>query len=229
MKNIFTWRVWILLLFIVLAIIAINPTPIAEGIEVKSVPSGSEISEQGLSQGEILLTINENAINTIDDYNDAIAELQYESQEIEIKTTEETLTYTITNDIQFLIDVNLTIYNSELLEDSTLLEVNGQEIDTYEEFDAVLDVIIPKQKLIIRTDEGEYAYLSREVPDLTIGEAAKSNLLMGLDLQGGTRVLLQPIAEDEVSDADITDLISVLENRLNVYGLSDIKIRRRQG
>ena len=48
---------------------------------------------------------------------------------------------------------------------------------------------------------------------------------MGLDLQGGTRVLLQPIAEDEVSDADITDLISVLENRLNVYGLSDIKIR----
>ena len=95
MKNIFTWRVWILLLFIVLAIIAINPTPNAEGIEVKSVPSGSEISEQGLSQGEILLTINENTINTIDDYNDAIAELQYESQEIEIKTTEETLTYTI--------------------------------------------------------------------------------------------------------------------------------------
>ncbi|MBT4397422.1 hypothetical protein HOD38_04095 [archaeon] len=225
MKNIFTWRVWILLLFIVLAIIAINPTPNAEGIEVKSVPSGSAISEQGLSQGEILLTINENEINTIEDYNDAIAELQYESQEIEIKTTEETLTYTITNDIQFSIDENLTLYNSDLLEDATLLEVNGQEIDTYEEYDSVLDILIPKQKLIIRTDEGEYAYLSREVPELTIGEAAKSNLLLGLDLQGGTRVLLQPISEDEITDADINDLISVLENRLNVYGLSDIKIR----
>ncbi|MBT3985816.1 hypothetical protein HOE91_05980 [archaeon] len=225
MKNIFTWRVWILLLFIVLAIIAINPTPNAEGIEVKSVPSGSAISEQGLSQGEILLTINENEINTIEDYNDAIAELQYDSQEIEIKTTEETLTYTITNDIQFSIDENLTLYNSDLLEDATLLEVNGQEIDTYEEYDSVLDILIPKQKLIIRTDEGEYAYLSREVPELTIGEAAKSNLLLGLDLQGGTRVLLQPISEDEITDADINDLISVLENRLNVYGLSDIKIR----
>jgi len=46
-----------------------------------------------------------------------------------------------------------------------------------------------------------------------------------LDLQGGTRVLLQPVSDEEITDQDINDLIKVLENRLNVYGLSDIKIR----
>ena len=135
-------------------------------------------------------------------------------------------TYEVTNDIQFLLDENLTVLSSiYITKDSTLLEINNQEITTYEEYETILNELIPKQTIRITTDDGEYIYLSREVPDITAGEAAKSNILLGLDLQGGTRVLLQPVSENEISDQDINDLIKVLENRLNVYGLSDIKIR----
>jgi preprotein translocase subunit SecD len=226
MKKLFTWRVWLLLIALVLAVIAINPTPGASGIEVKTVASGSMISEQGLSQGEILLTINGEEIITLEDYNTAIDLLTYDQQEITIKTTEEEISYYITNDIDLLLDENLTILSSgQLTTESTLLEINEQEIETYEEYEEILDTLIPKQTIKINTDKAEYAYLSREVPDLTVGEAAKSNLILGLDLQGGTRVLLQPISEEEITDQDIDDLINVLENRLNVYGLSDIKIR----
>jgi len=226
MKKLFTWRVWLLLIALVLAVIAINPTPGASGIEIKNIASGSIISEQGISQGEILLSINGADITTLEDYNNAIELLIYNSQEITIKTTEEEISYDITNDILFLLDENLTILDSEqLTKDSTLLEINEIKIDSYEEYEEILDILLPKQTIKINTDKAEYAYLSREVPDLTVGEAAKSNLILGLDLQGGTRVLLQPVSEGEITDQDIEDLISVLENRLNVYGLSDIKIR----
>ncbi|MAG77903.1 hypothetical protein CL616_00905 [archaeon] len=224
MKKLFTWRVWLLIIALILAVVAINPTPGATGIEVKTVES--EISEQGLSQGEILLDINGIAIDSLNSFNTAIETLTYNQQEITIKTTEEETSYYITNDIQFLIDENLTILDSnQLTTHSTLLEINNKEINSYEEYETLLEEILPKQKIIIKTDKGEYAYLSRETPQLTVGEAAKSNLILGLDLQGGTRVLLQPISEQEITDQDIEDLINVLENRLNVYGLSDIKIR----
>ena len=226
MKKLFTWRVWTLLIFLVLAIIAINPTPNAEGIEVVNVEQGSIISEQGLSQGETLISINDNEILTLTDYNNAISQLTYEEKEIAIKTTQEEQTYLITNEIFFLVDENLTILESKYLtKDSTLLEINNQKINSYEEYETILNELIPKQKIIIKTDQGEYAYLARETPQITVEEAGASNLKLGLDLQGGTRVLIQPKSDDEITDAEIEDLIKVLENRLNVYGLSDIKIR----
>jgi len=226
LKKFFTWRVWLLLICIVLAVIAINPTPNAEGIEVRSVPTGSDIAEQGLSSGETLISINGQPINALQDYQAAISTLIYEEQEVQVKTTEEEVEYTITNDLDIFLDENLTVLDSgKLTQQSTLLEINGQEIETYEQYEDVLNELIPKQTIKISTNKGEYAYLSRETPEFTIQEASSSNLLLGLDLQGGTRVLLQPVSDEEITDADIADLIKVLENRLNVYGLSDIKIR----
>jgi preprotein translocase subunit SecD len=51
----------------------------------------------------------------------------------------------------------------------------------------------------------------------------KTNIKQGLDLQGGVRVLLKP--EEKVSKTYTDDLISSLNQRLNVYGLSDVVIR----
>jgi len=49
------------------------------------------------------------------------------------------------------------------------------------------------------------------------------NIKKGLDLQGGTRVLLKP--ETKISEDNLTFLIENMERRLNVYGLSDLTIR----
>ena len=58
---------------------------------------------------------------------------------------------------------------------------------------------------------------------LRVFEAPSTNIRKGLDLQGGTRVLLQP--EAKLSQYDIGVLIDNMKERLNVYGLSDIVIR----
>lgn len=58
---------------------------------------------------------------------------------------------------------------------------------------------------------------------LTVYDAPTTNLKKGLDLQGGTRVLLQP--EEEISATDLDIILENLKQRLNVYGLSDIVVR----
>ena len=220
------WRVWVLIIALVLAAIAISPTPWAEGIEVQSVESGSDAAEFGLANGDILYSINDQTIESLEDFNSAVAELQYEEQVIVVETSLEQTAYSITNDIGFVIDENFTVLNSEYLEvDATLLAINGEEFVDYDAFEDYYSELIPKMTVVITTDSSEVAYLTREGLDITVGEAGKTNLVLGLDLEGGTRVLLQPVSEDEVSDAEIDDLIKVLSNRLNVYGLSDIVIR----
>lgn len=58
---------------------------------------------------------------------------------------------------------------------------------------------------------------------IKVYDAPKTNIKKGLDLEGGTRVLLQP--EEEVSKDDTDIIIDNLKQRLNVYGLSDIVVR----
>ncbi|MEK6824979.1 MAG: hypothetical protein AABY02_03945, partial [Nanoarchaeota archaeon] len=45
----------------------------------------------------------------------------------------------------------------------------------------------------------------------------------GLDIQGGARALIEP--EQKLTNEQLQDLIAVSNNRLNVFGLSDVKIR----
>ena len=220
------FRAWILVAALILAVIAISPNPWAEGIEVQSITSGSDADEFGLEFGDILYSINDHEINTLEDFYDATEAMVYEEQVLVVETSLETTAYSITNDVGFVVDENLTILNSEYLEsDATLIGLNGLEFETNEDLEDYLGELVPKNRISITTDSGEIVYLSSEMLDITVGEAEKSNLVLGLDLQGGTRVLLEPISETQVSDADITDLIKVLSNRLNVYGLSDIVIR----
>jgi preprotein translocase subunit SecD len=49
-----------------------------------------------------------------------------------------------------------------------------------------------------------------------------TNLQRGFDLQGGARAVLQPT--EKVDKATIQDAIAILQTRLNVYGLKDIKV-----
>tara|TARA_Y100000310_G_C20695607_1_gene825471 strand:- start:338 stop:2071 length:1734 start_codon:yes stop_codon:yes gene_type:complete len=220
------FRAWVLVVALILAVVAISPNPWAEGIEVQSITSGSDADEFGLSAGDILQTINDFEINTLEDFYDAAEAMEYEEQVLVVETSVETTAYSITNDVGFVVDENLTVLSSDFLEsDATLLGLNGVDFETYEDYEDYLNDLIPKNTIKITTDSASIAYLSREMLDITVGEAQKSNLVLGLDLQGGTRVLLEPISDVAVTDAEIADLIKVLSNRLNVYGLSDIVIR----
>ena len=231
-KKFFTVRVWILIAAIILALIAIGPNPWASGIEISTIDSTSDAAVAGLESGLVLYSINDEEMTSAKDVIDALEKIEeeYSEQELIVKTTKEEITYTITNDIGFTPDENLTIGMNEfgLTENSTLLKINGEKVNDLDDFTEIYNSIVPKQTLQFETSNGLIAYFSRDIPDLKVQEAKTSNIVLGLDFVGGTRVLIQPISDEEITDQDIKTLIDVLSNRLNVYGLSDIKIRSAQ-
>ncbi len=101
--------------------------------------------------------------------------------------------------------------------------INGEKVSNINDYNNILSSINDGDKVKITTNEGIYNFLKHGDIGLIVKEAATSNIKKGLDLAGGTRVLLSP--EEKISDSDINDLISSMENRLNVYGLSDLKIK----
>src|SRR3989344_3693632 len=104
-----------------------------------------------------------------------------------------------------------------------IIEIDGEKISNIEGYNNALSKINLNSSLKIKTNLREYA-LEKDSEDLglTVQNAEKSNIRKGLELQGGTRVVLKP--EKQISDQERSDLISTMENRLNVYGLSDLKI-----
>jgi preprotein translocase subunit SecD len=186
LKKIFTnIRVIILLIFIVAAIISINPRPGSDGVIIMNVISNSSASEAGILQPspnikpvdrERVLAINNKPIKNEEDYFNIIKEFK-SNQSVQLKTSKGLFRLTTKEAFQTIGEGNLTKRISKGVEDIGLRILN----------------------------------------------APTTNIRKGLDLQGGTRVLLQP--ETPLLKQDLETVIGTMEERLNIYGLSDLIIR----
>ncbi|MEK6807517.1 MAG: preprotein translocase subunit SecD [Nanoarchaeota archaeon] len=163
-KEIFSsWRVWMLIIFILCSVAAINPKFDAKGVEIVSVDTNSSAEINGVRAGDVLKTINDNPILTIEDFNKQSSVLQ-----------------------------------------------SGQVVK-------------------ISTGKGTYSFLA-ETKDgavsagFSVDKVPTSNLKQGLDLIGGVRVLLKPDAQ--LTDQQFSDLVSITQKRLNVYGLRDMNVKQ---
>jgi preprotein translocase subunit SecD len=230
-KKLFNLRVWILIIFLIFSYMAINPRPWAEGVEIIKVEKGSLEEQQGMQAGESILKINDFEVKSLQDYREAIDDLDLKIKEIEVKTSNgKTLVYGITDSFGFKVNESVDVVeitNQELnLElGDKITTINGKSVVNDIGFDNAKKAIIPKKKISMMTDRGDYTYLSGREPEISVSLAKKSNIVKGLDLQGGTRVLLEPVSDEEITSQNINDLIDVLSNRLNVYGLADLRIR----
>ena len=80
-----------------------------------------------------------------------------------------------------------------------ILSVNGEETNTVEEYYAVVSQLQANRTIRLETNEKAYTFLAPQSSNgkvdlgIKVKEASFSNLRMGLDLEGGTRVLLQPV------------------------------------
>ncbi len=110
-----------------------------------------------------------------------------------------------------------------------ILYVNGEETKTIEDYYAAVSELRENKTVRIETNENSYIFLAPQSANgkvdlgLKVKEASFSNLRMGLDLEGGTRVLLQPAGA--ISKEDLQTTVDNLKERLNVYGLRDIVVR----
>lgn len=105
--------------------------------------------------------------------------------------------------------------------DSVLVQSEARfaELLAEKEFGEIVQVV---------TESGSYSVVIEDrdrEKDIGIAVAARptSNIKKGLDLIGGTRVILRPT--EEVTEQQLTDIVDIIKERLNVYGVSDIVAR----
>ena len=227
-RKLMTVRVWIVLITIMLSIVAINPNPWAHGLVIKSVGSGSIESEEGINTGEKLLAINGQKVETLNDFASITKSLKKDSVNIKIETEKGVNQYEAERSIGFRY-TNLTVTEAEdftnLEKDDVIKSINDIKVEDDTGLKKEIEKLLPLEKITITTDKGDHIYLSRSSPSITVTPKQTTNIQKGLDLQGGTRVLLKPISDTGVTDKDVDDLIKVMTNRLNVYGLADMQIR----
>ncbi len=219
LKRIFTnVRIVIFLIALVMAFATIRPNPWAEGVVVKSVVRNSSAELGGMTNPkpaaapmskEVILSMNNLPIKSLQEYHSFINDLQ-PNRTVQVRTTKgiyklitrEKLKGVVLNET-----INVTIeevYPANLTVNDTIVEVN-------------------KTRNVTRAvPEVETVSLGLEDIGLRVDNAPTSNLRKGLDLQGGTRVLLSPV--EKVSDEVLELMVENLRQRLNVYGLSDLLI-----
>lgn len=173
LKNIFTnWKVLLLLIFVVFALISIQPQVFGnEGATIRSVVTNSSVAEAGVQ--------------------------------------------------------NPTPKQTPLAKEK-ILAVNSKKVSTLDDYYQIVAGLKGNRTIKIETNKGVYTVLTPEDVEekglgLKVYQAPTSNLRKGLDLEGGTRVLLKPA--EQVSEDDLEITIANLKERLNVYGLSDVVVR----
>jgi preprotein translocase subunit SecD len=106
-------------------------------------------------------------------------------------------------------------------------EINGNQINNLKDYLSAIDEINfdgEFQRIEIKTKSNNFVIFTNESIKLTVSEIPRYNLKLGLDLQGGARALVRP-ENVSLSFSELNDLISVTNERLNVYGITDISLK----
>ncbi len=226
LKEIFTnVRVIILLIFLLGAVLAIHPTFGSEGVTIRSVVRNSSAALAGLEnpsdglrplQRERILLINNQPVGSEKDYYDFVAKLDNRSinKTISIKTTKSLYRLQVKPKIEYT-DLNRT----KVIEIEETVQANKTDPETNE-----VVLVNETRKRTEEVPDIEQKIVGIEDLGLRIYKSPTTNILRGLDLEGGTRVLLQP--EEEVSEEKLDSIIQNMGQRLNAFGLADIVVKK---
>jgi preprotein translocase subunit SecD len=121
---------------------------------------------------------------------------------------------------------NNTLFDQGLRQGDLIIEIDGQKIETLQDYSAVVSQKFASGedvKTEIKTDNNDYIIFSSSLPELTVAEIPNTNLMLGLDLAGGSRAVIK--AENKtLTLAEVMDLVDITQNRLNAFGLTDLKV-----
>jgi preprotein translocase subunit SecD len=104
--------------------------------------------------------------------------------------------------------------------------INSQEIKSLSDYAYVVssEEFKKSDKVVVDTNSGLFVFLKNDTLKFTVGNIQKTKLKTGLDLSGGARALLR--AENHsLTPSELNDLISITEERFNIYGLKDITVK----
>tara|TARA_Y100000310_G_C20690587_1_gene821941 strand:- start:1088 stop:2623 length:1536 start_codon:yes stop_codon:yes gene_type:complete len=130
------------------------------------------------------------------------------------------------------VELNSTALAQGLAQGQIITHVDGELINSIEEYQNIINSKFPsneKIKLIITTKSGEFILFDNQAPEISIKNIEKTKIKTGLDLSGGARALItKQLTEQDntpLTPQELTDLIDITNERLNVYGLKDIIVK----
>ncbi|MFH0979180.1 MAG: hypothetical protein V1837_07840 [Candidatus Woesearchaeota archaeon] len=212
-------RVIILVAFLLFAIIAIHPSPNVKGVAIRTVTYNSSANLAGMVNPkpntaplsrERILSVNGIEVNTVADYFNKIALLQ-PGQLVDIVTTKGSYSLVVKENTK-IITLNSTV--PKVIKEIYLVNETVGNVTKEVNKTVSRTVQVPKTEVVS---------LGSQDLGLKVYQAPTTNIRKGLDLQGGTRVLLEPA--ERLSSDQLSILLANMEQRLNVFGLSDITIR----
>ena len=182
-KKLFrSWKIWLLIACLLMAVVAIRPNPWADGVAVRSVIKDSAASLAGFQNPkptvtpmgrEVIHYVNNVPVKNIDDYTNIISEFK-------INTT-------------IVIKTNKDLYKVVIKPKYEITVLNETETVNYIEstFDNITNSTINVTKTKIQNKTLQKVIGVEDI-GLRVYNAPQSNVRMGLDLQGGSRVILRP-------------------------------------
>lgn len=124
------------------------------------------------------------------------------------------------------IDQNSTLFQEGLRKGAIITSINGVQIETLEDYSSALNFLGQQKVEIITKDSDLIALLSSEdFSGLIVNTIPSTRLKTGLDIQGGARALVTA-KDHKLTLSELDDLITISQERLNVYGLTDVQLRK---
>ncbi|MBN2454821.1 hypothetical protein JXB11_04730 [Candidatus Woesearchaeota archaeon] len=216
-----SFRVLLALALLIISLIAIAPNPWIEGVAITSVDPGSAADIAGMggaapseapTSRERITNINNMPIKSAEDYYELIQLLE-PNQTISITTNK--AHYRLTTQPEVKVTVLPELEEITIQEVVPLnITVNGTVVESNDTVNRTLTVNKTISEVVGMKDLG-----------IRIAKAATTNIRKGLDLQGGTRVLLKPEGNISPESYSVDDIIQGMRYRLDVFGLKDIVVR----
>jgi len=124
------------------------------------------------------------------------------------------------------VEENSTAFEQGLRKGQIITEINSNKISNLEDFTNAFQGKFENnqsEKIIFILDKTEIILYTNKLPQITVSNVPSTNLKLGLDLAGGSRAIVQ--AQDkQLSASEVRDLVDVVSNRLNVYGIADMNV-----
>ena len=195
MKLKLSWKIWMLIVFLILSAIIIAPS-FQKGVTIKSVEKNSTAYDEGLRTNMIITAINGEKINNFQDYTNII-------NSIFPNATTDTATASVSS--QNLSKLNNSNINKTLQNNTSSSNKN-------------------KIKLTITTKDSDYILFDDIPPSITVGDIPSSRIKTGLDLSGGARALVKA-ENKSLNANEVGDLVAITSNRLNEFGIADVTVK----
>jgi preprotein translocase subunit SecD len=123
------------------------------------------------------------------------------------------------------VDSNSSAFEQGLKKGDIILKVDENEIKNIDDYINAMQGKFTgfSERTTLTTKSSEIILFSNSPPKITVSEIPKTNIKFGLDIAGGARALVK--AENvSLSSSENDDLARIISNRLNVYGIDDIKV-----